>query len=192
VTKKRFAIFLVLSGGLHMLAVAFLFFMANSGEERIYDSYQTIEVASYITPIVKPQEPKLEKPKHEKINEVADGAKEVTNQEKVPVGGTTHEAIAEELASEGSITAPARLLTAVRANRTEAARRADYSGTSIVELVVGSNGAVKNAKLANHLDHGLDDVALKIARDLKFKPAMINDKAVASRINLKIKFTSKD
>lgn len=171
-----------------MLGVAVLIILTQP-TEKIYES---IEITSYITPIVKPHESKLEKPKHEQVNDLADKSKELSSEERAPIGGMTHESIAGELASDSEITSPVKLLSKIKANRTESARQADYSGTSVVELVVDSSGEVKNAKLANHLEHGLDDVALDIARDLKFKPAMVGSKAVATKVNLKIKFTSMD
>lgn len=187
-STKRFVLFIAVSGALHMLGFALLMFFSDP-TEKIYES---IEVTSYITPIVKPNESRLEKRKYEKLNELADKSKEISDEERTPLGGTSHEDIAQALAEESQITTPVKLLTKIKANRTDSARKADYSGTSVVELVVGSNGEVKDAKLSNHLEHGLDDVALDIAKDLKFKPAMIGDKAVATRVNLKIKFTSVD
>lgn len=169
-----------------MLTAVIIMFLAQP-TGRIYED---IEVTSYVTPITKPNESKLEKTKPEKVNEIADQSKELSNETKTPVGGTSHEEIAEELAADGSITSPAVLLTKTKANRTEAARQADFSGIAQVELVVGSDGTVKNAKLRNSLPYGLDEVALRIARESRFKPAMINNKPVASAILLKVRFES--
>lgn len=185
-SKSRKFLYLTISGGFHMLAAVIVMFLAQPTGQ-VYDN---IEVTSYVTPITKPNENKLEKPKHQKVNEIADQSKEISNETKTPVGGTSHEEIAEELAADGSITSPAVLLTKTKANRTEAARQADFSGTAQVELVIGSDGVVKNAKLRNSLPYGLDDVALKIARESKFKPAMINNKPVASAILFKVRFES--
>ena len=169
-----------------MLAAVVIMLLAQPSGQ-VYDN---IEVTSYVTPIVKPNENKLEKPKYQKVNEIADQSKELSNETKTPIGGTSREDIAEELAADGAITAPAVLLTKTKANRTEAARQADYAGVAQVELVVGADGAVKNAKLKNSLPYGLDDVALRIARESKFKPAMINNKPVASAILFKVRFES--
>lgn len=169
-----------------MLAAVIVMFLAQPTEQ----VYENIEVTSYVTPIVKPNESNIEKSQPQKIHDIADKSKELSNETKTPVGGTSHEAIAEELASDGMITSPAVLLTKTKANRTEAARQADYSGVAQVELVIGSDGMVKNAKLRNSLPYGLDEVALRIARESKFKPAMINNKPVASAILFKVRFES--
>lgn len=169
-----------------MLAAAIIMLLANPTDY----VYENIEVTSYVTPIVKPHDSKLEKTKPEKINDLADKSKEISNDARVPVGGTSREEIAEELASDSAITSPAVLLTKTKANRTEAARRADYSGIAQVELVVGSNGEVRSAKLRNTLPYGLDEVALNLARESKFKPAMVDNKPVASAILFKVRFES--
>lgn len=178
--------FLILSGGFHMLAAAIIMLLANPTDQ----IYENIEVTSYVTPIVKPNDSKLEKTKSERVNELADKSKELSNETKTPIGGTSHEQIAEELASDSAITTPAVLLTKIKANRTEAARRADYSGVAQVELVVGSDGQVRSAKLRNSLPYGLDEVALNLARESKFKPAMVDNKPVASAILFKVRFES--
>lgn len=185
-SKSRKFLYITVSGGFHMLAAVIVMFLAQPTGQ----VYENIEVTSYVTPIVKPNENKLEKPKYEKVNEIADQSKELSNETKTPIGGTSHEEIAEELAADGAITSPAVLITKTKANRTEAARQADYSGVAQVELVIGSDGAVKNAKLRNSLPYGLDEVALRIARESKFRPAMINNKPVASAILFKVRFES--
>lgn len=169
-----------------MFAAAIIMLLANPTDQ----IYENIEVTSYVTPIVKPNDSKLEKPKPERVNELADKSKELSNETKTPIGGTSHEQIAEELASDAAITTPAVLLTKTKANRTEAARRADYSGVAQVELVVGSDGQVRSAKLRNSLPYGLDEVALNLARESKFKPAMVDNKPVASAILFKVRFES--
>lgn len=179
-------LYISISGGFHMLAVVLIMFLAQPSQK----VYENIEVTSYVTPIVKPNENKLEKSKAVKVTEISDRSKELSNETKTPIGGTSHEQIAEELAADSVITSPATLLTKTKANRTEAARQADYSGVSQVELVVGPDGLVRNAKLKNSLPYGLDEVALKIARESRFKPAMIDNKAVASAILLKVRFES--
>lgn len=93
-------------------------------------------------------------------------------------------------AIDSEITSPAVLLTKIQANRTEAARKADYAGVAKVEIIIASDGSVQSTKLQNSLPYGLDEVALKLARDLKFKPAMVKNKPVASAILLKVRFES--
>lgn len=170
-----------------MLAAVVVMFLAQPSDH----VYQNIEVSSYVTPIPKANEGKVEKTKPQKVNDLADKSKEVANPMTAPVGGGLgHDEISDELAADSAITAPAVLLTKAKANRTEAARQADFSGIAQVELVVGSDGNVRDAKLRNSLPYGLDEVALKVARESKFKPAMVNNKPVASAILFKVRFES--
>ena len=170
-----------------MLAAAIVMLLAQSSNH----IYENIEVTSYVTPTAKSLDHKFQKAQVHKLNNLSDKSKVNTNDSAVSAGvGTTHEEISEELAADSAITSPAKLLTKAKANRTEAARQADYSGVAQVELVVSSDGTVKDAKLRNNLPYGLDDVALKVARESKFKPAMINNRPVASAILFKVRFES--
>ncbi|MFN3454018.1 MAG: energy transducer TonB [Pseudobdellovibrio sp.] len=96
----------------------------------------------------------------------------------------------DQVTDTSQITTPAKLISKITAHRTNEARKADYSGTSVLEIIVGQDGTVQDIKLNNSLPYGLDQVALDIARDLKFTPAFINDKPATSKIILKIRFTS--
>lgn len=184
---SRKILFLVLSVSIHILAGLVIAFLASSSD-RIYEN---IEITSYVTPVRKShavKQVKSENPKVEKLNpqlvsksESADTKSALEN---------AQEEIASDLARESEITTPAVLITKTKVNRTEAARKADYSGVSQVELVVGSDGQVKNVKLRNSLPYGLDEVALQLAKDSRFKPAMINNKPVASAILFKVRFES--
>ncbi|MES2801353.1 MAG: energy transducer TonB [Bdellovibrionota bacterium] len=180
--------FLVLSVSIHVLAVVVIAFLANSSEQ----VYENIEVTSYVTPVAKTNESKpatkQEKPKIEKLNPQT--AEEDASNSKNPSADIAHQDIVEELAKDSEITTPAVLLTKTKANRTEAARKADFSGISQVELVVGQDGQVQSVKLRNSLPYGLDEVALNLAKESKFKPAMVDNKPVASAILFKVRFES--
>lgn len=176
--------FLILSISLHVLAVVIIILFANPVDQ----VYENIEVTSYVATMPKPTSSRIAKTKNEKTNHIADKSKELTSDAKFSDSNVNHDNIGEELSNESAITSPAVLLIKIKANRTEAARRADYSGISQVELVVGSDGLVRSAKLRNSLPYGLDDVALNLARESKFKPAMIDNKPVASAILFKVRF----
>lgn len=189
--EMRNLIYLLISGGLHML-VALLFILSSDSSDRIYEN---IEVTSYVTSIPKTRDIKVQKSQqnlNDKKNQVNLGKAQADIQSEIKndINNDIQNESFEELASDTSITTPARLLTRAKANRTEAARHADYSGVSKVKLVISSDGSVKEAKLINNLPYGLDDVAIKIARESKFKPAMINNKPVASAILFTVRFES--
>ena len=184
---SRKYLFLLLSGGFHVLAAVIVMFLAQPTEQ----VYENIEVASYVTPIPKSNDSKFPKSKPQKIQELAEKPKELTDGTRTSIGAiTSHEEMAEALAGDSEITSPAVLLNKVKANRTEEARKADFSGVAQVELVIGSDGSVRNAKLRNTLPYGLDDVALSVARQSRFKPAMVNSKPVASAVLFKVRFES--
>lgn len=187
-SETRKAIYLLVSAGLHVLAAVVIVFLSQSSEH----VYEDIEVTSYVTPVAKSSESKSVKPVLHKINEIAEKTKEVKNENNIQTGNgsANSEGTSEELAQDSAITAPAVLITRIKANRTEAARQADFSGIAQVELVVSSDGSVKDAKLRNSLPYGLDEVALRLARESKFKPAMVNNKPVASAILFKVRFES--
>jgi outer membrane biosynthesis protein TonB len=186
-TGSRKVIYIFVSAALHVFAVAVVMYLAQPTET----VYENIEVTSYVTPRLKSDASTQAKPQPEKAKATPESAAKVNNQDEVAKpqsvpGGTEHtEPAAEELASDGAITTPAALLTKIKANRTEAARKADFSGVAQIELVVGSDGRVRNA-----LPYGLDEVALKLALASKFRPAMINNKPVASAILFKVRFES--
>lgn len=202
-SKKPFKTFLGLSVGGHVLLFAFLMFLAKPSDEIIYDSIEfTVQPSTAQASSAQPsavqkslsQHPAVPQISSERPTDVADFAEQSADQKNESLSGSSSDGAltSEKIATWSEITTPVRLISSIKANRTDAARRADYSGISIVELVVGSNGSVLQAKLMNQLDYGLNDVALDIARKLKFKPAMIGSKTVATKVNLKIKFTSKD
>lgn len=158
-------------------------------DEKIYEN---IEITSYVSSTLKPATvmsppPKIEKPKIETVDVSKSEVSELS--EKSTENSEVNSASGQP-ASDSEITSPARLLSQIKANRTEAARKADYSGISQIELVIGSDGVVKQAKLRNSLPHGLDAVALDIALKAKFKPAMIDNQPVASAILFKVRFES--
>ena len=189
-TGSRKVSFIFLSAVLHLVAVAVVMFLAQPSEV----IYENIEVTSYVTPRPKSDEVKSAMPQPVKPSAVpetlANSQDTATKPQPAAAGTDNAEPASEELAADGAITSPAALITKIKANRTEAARQADFSGIAQIELVIGSDGTVKNAKLRNSLPYGLDEVALKLARESKFRPAMVNNKPVASAILFKVRFES--
>lgn len=88
------------------------------------------------------------------------------------------------------VTSGAKLISSVQANRTDEARKAGYTGTAILLILIDQNGVVREAQLLNKLDFGLDEKAIEIAKTLKFIPAKIKDDPVATKIRFSINFKS--
>ena len=184
---SRQLLFIVFSSAIHVVVAVLIVFLANSKVEKIYEN---IEIASYVTPKLKSSAAVAKAEKIKIENVTPSSTAEQKDATQVEAAKETEEKSGEQLANEAEITSPAILLTKTKANRTEAARKADYSGVSTVELTIGSDGLVKKVKLRNSLPYGLDEVALRLAQESKFKPAMIKDKPVASAILLKVRFES--
>lgn len=184
---KRFHWIILGSIFFHAGAVAVVFLLSSSSEK----VYESIEVTSYVAQKneVAPTQPK---PQETAMTQPPATQPETTTEPNSAATDDSADNSAEKLtgASDSEITSPVKLITTVSANRTDAARKADYSGISLVELVVGANGNVLSAKLRNNLLYGLDDVALDVAKKLKFQPARIKDRAVATAILFKIRFES--
>ena len=74
---------------------------------------------------------------------------------------------------------------------TAEAMREKIQGTVVVEAVVGTDGRVRDARVTKSLDKefGLDDQALKAAREWEFRPGTINGRPVAAAVTLELLFT---
>ena len=96
----------------------------------------------------------------------------------------------DEISNQSQISTPAKLISVVRAERTPEAKKANYVADAKVLIIVNQQGVVDSAKLLNSLEYGLNEVALDIARKLKFRPARIGLNAVRTQIELTINFKS--
>ena len=94
--------------------------------------------------------------------------------------------------SGNGVTAPI-LLKEVKPQYTAEAMRAKIEGSVVMECVVQSDGTVRDdIKVIRSLDrkYGLDDEAVKSARQWTFKPGMKDGKAVPVQITIEIAFTT--
>lgn len=69
----------------------------------------------------------------------------------------------------GGVTAPVPI-SQVEPEYSEEARKAKYQGTVVIHCVVDTKGAVRNIRLAQSVDLGLDEKAIEAVRQWKFKP----------------------
>lgn len=71
----------------------------------------------------------------------------------------------------GSGISPPRILTEVKADYTEDARRRNVEGEVVMEIVVRRDGSVSDIKLISGLPNGLNDRAMAAVRQWRFSPA---------------------
>ena len=66
-------------------------------------------------------------------------------------------------------------------------------GEVVLDVVVKSDGAVGDVKVTQSLDavYGLDQEAIKAMKQWQFKPGMKDGRAVAVRVEVKMRFTLK-
>ncbi len=68
------------------------------------------------------------------------------------------------------------------------ARKANIQGRVIMDLIIDSLGAVRQATLVSGPGFGLNEAALSAVRNFKFKPARVQDKPVAVKIRYAYQF----
>lgn len=87
---------------------------------------------------------------------------------------------------------PPVLIQRVEAKYPEQARKEGVTGTVLLQLVVGVDGAVTDAKVAKPAGHGFDESALEAARALRFEPATQEGVKIAVQINYEVNFELQD
>lgn len=68
------------------------------------------------------------------------------------------------------------------------ARKAKVAGNVLVSLIVGANGLPQNVRVIRGIGMGLDERAVEAVRQYRFKPAMMNGKAVPVMMNVDVNF----
>lgn len=87
------------------------------------------------------------------------------------------------------ITSKAQLLKEVKVLYPEKAKEDRIEGVVMIDFVINSFGKVESAVVVSGPGHGLNEAALDAIKKFEFKPAKINDKAVAIRAKYKIPFS---
>ena len=79
----------------------------------------------------------------------------------------------------------------VKADYTKEAMAQMIEGVVVLDVVVLSDGAVGDVTVTQSLDavYGLDQEAIKAIKQWEFKPGMKDGKAVAVRVDVKMRFT---
>jgi protein TonB len=85
------------------------------------------------------------------------------------------------------------VVTQVGPQYTSEAMRQMIEGEVVLDVVVKSSGNVGDVTVKQSLDpiYGLDESAVKAMKQWKFRPGMKDGKAVAVRVDVKMRFTLK-
>ena len=93
---------------------------------------------------------------------------------------------------QAKVDAPPRPATTIRPDYPKGARRRGEQGDVTLEMRIGADGTVVDARIAGSCGHlELDEAALKAVRAAKFAPARSGGKAVASTARLTLTFRLK-
>ncbi len=85
-------------------------------------------------------------------------------------------------------TIPVEILFKPKPEYTEAARRERIEGEVLLEALFTATGRVTNIRVVQGLGHGLDEMALKAAQQIQFKPAKKNGEPADSIASIRIVF----
>lgn len=88
----------------------------------------------------------------------------------------------------GSGVSPPRLLREVRADYSDAARRANLEGEVVLEIVIRSNGTVGEVRVLKGLGLGLNEKATEAVRQWRFAPATMKGTAVDVIVEVAVEF----
>lgn len=87
-----------------------------------------------------------------------------------------------------TLTQKARVLSKPEPQYTEAARLAGAQGTIAIGGIFSSDGEVRHLVVTRALGYGLTTAAIRAAREIKFQPAMKDDRPVSMYIQLEYQF----
>ncbi|HLJ91005.1 MAG TPA: energy transducer TonB [Candidatus Angelobacter sp.] len=84
---------------------------------------------------------------------------------------------------------PPKLLYAPDPEFSDEARRSKYQGSVLLDVVIGTDGRIHNAKIARSLGMGLDEKALEKVKLWKFAPAKASDGTLVTvAANIEVQF----
>ncbi len=98
--------------------------------------------------------------------------------------------VGDGLMGPGSGAEPPTLLRGLDPKYTTEAMRAKLQGVVVLEALVSASGAVKDVRVKKSLDavHGLDQEAIRTARQWLFRPARFQGKPVAYLVEIQMTF----
>jgi TonB family protein len=80
------------------------------------------------------------------------------------------------------------LISKTEPEYSEEARKAKYSGSVLLSIVVDANGLPRDIKVARPLGFGLDEKAIEAVMKWRFRPGMKGGRAVAVRAQVEVTF----
>ncbi len=87
----------------------------------------------------------------------------------------------------GGISTP-KIIYSVDPEFSDEARRAKYQGVVVISLIVDAQGNPQHVRVVRRLGMGLDEKAEEAVKQYKFKPALMQGKAVPVEINIEVNF----
>lgn len=89
---------------------------------------------------------------------------------------------------------PPQVASSSKPEYTARARQAGIQGTVLLAVVVSADGTVGDVEVTRSLDqeYGLDEQAVKSAKQWRFRPGTKDGKPVAVRVALEFSFTLRD
>ena len=87
----------------------------------------------------------------------------------------------------GEVSAP-QLVSKVEPEYSEEARKAKFSGSVLLSIVVDANGMPRDVKVIRPLGLGLDEKAIEAVMRWRFKPGMRHGQAVSTQANVEVNF----
>jgi TonB family protein len=70
----------------------------------------------------------------------------------------------------------------------EEARKAKYSGTVLLSVIIDEHGLTRDIKVVRPLGLGLDEKAIEAVSKWRFRPAMKGGRPVAVQANIEVNF----
>jgi TonB family protein len=93
-----------------------------------------------------------------------------------------------EVFQVGGEVSPPSVIHAVDREYSDGARRARYSGVSVVGLIVDAQGNPQQVRVIHAVGMGLDEKAVEAVQQYKFKPAMYQGRAVPVEVKIGVNF----
>jgi TonB family protein len=87
----------------------------------------------------------------------------------------------------GGVSAPV-VVSKVDPEYSEEARKAKYSGSVLLSIVVDTEGRARDIHVSRSLGMGLDEKAIEAVEKWRFKPGMRNGQAVNVRATIEVNF----
>jgi TonB family protein len=102
--------------------------------------------------------------------------------------GNAAEQAAPAAYAPSNVTEKAQILSRPEPQYTPLASRMGVHGTIILRAVMGADGKVKNIRVVQPLPYGLNEVSIRAARAIKFKPAIKDGRPVSQYIQIEYNF----